>query len=200
MAETKDRSVTELLAAVRGGNRSAFDGLFPLVYAELRRVAAREMRREAPGRTLQTTALVHEAYLRLLKDATLSFENRAHFLGVAARAMRQILIEHARARAARKRGGHDVRVTLDDALAAVEQAGVDVLDLDRALGRLGALNERAAHIVELRFFGGMSVEEAAIAIGASAATVKREWALARAWLYRELSGVAPPVPPVVHDA
>ncbi|MEW5984515.1 MAG: sigma-70 family RNA polymerase sigma factor [Acidobacteriota bacterium] len=199
MAGAKDHSVTELLAAVRGGDRSAFNELFPLVYGELRRVAAREMRRERSGRTLQTTALVHEAYLRLIKDAGLSFENRAHFLGIAARAMRQILIEHARARGARKRGGHDLRVTFDDALAIVEQAGVDVVDLDRALGRLTALNERAGRIVEFRFFGGMSVEETAVALGSSPATVKREWAVARAWLYRELSGgTPPPAAPAAH--
>jgi RNA polymerase sigma factor (TIGR02999 family) len=191
--------VTELLAAVRGGDRAALDDLFPLVYGELRRAAGREMRREGPGRTLQTTALVHEAYLRLLKDASLSFENRAHFLGIAARAMRQILIEHARARTARKRGGHDIRVTMDDALAAVEQSGVDVLDLDRALQRLGALNARAAQIVEYRYFGGLSVEEAAAALGSSPATVKREWALARAWLYRELTGGDAPPPPPAAD-
>ncbi len=192
MSEPAGRSVTELLAAVRGGDREAFDAVFPLVYAELRRVAAREMRREHAGRTLQTTGLVHEAYLRLLKDAGLSFENRAHFLGIAARAMRQILIEHARARGARKRGGHDVRVTLDDALASVDPAGVDVLDLDRGLERLAAVNDRAASVVELRYFGGLSVDETAAALGSSPATIKREWALARAWLFRELGGTEPP--------
>ncbi len=169
-------------------NQAVYDELFPLVYAELRRIAAREMRREKPGRTLQTTALVHEAYLRLLKDASLSFENRAHFLGVAARAMREILIEHARARSARKRGGGAVRLTLDDLVAPVSSPSIDVLALDEALQRLARLDERHARVVELRYFGGLSVEETAAALELSPATVKRDWTLARAWLFRELAG------------
>jgi RNA polymerase sigma factor (TIGR02999 family) len=184
------------------GGQAAFDELFPLVYAELRRIAAREMRRERPGRTLQTTALVHEAYLRLLKDASLSFESRAHFLGIAARAMREILIEHARARAARKRGGGAVRLTLDDLTAPVPSPPVDVIALDEALERLARLDERHARVVELRYFGGMSVEETAAALGLSPATVKRAWTLARAWLFRELGGVGragPARPPVRTD-
>ena len=183
------------------GNRAVYDELFPLVYAELRRVAAREMRREKPGRTLQTTALVHEAYLRLLKNASLSFENRAHFLGIAARAMREILIEHARARAARKRGGGDVRLILDDLAAAVPSPPVDVLAIDEALERLARLDARHARVVELRYFGGLSVEETAEALGLSPATVKRAWTLARAWLFRELSGhgPAPGSPPARSD-
>ena len=184
-------AVTRLLANVGAGNQAAFDEVFPLVYAELRRIAGREMRREKPGRTLQTTALVHEAYLRLLKDASLSFENRAHFLGVAARAMREILIEHARARAARKRGGGGVRVTLDDAMASLASPSIDVLALEEALQRLARLDQRHARVVELRYFGGMSVEETAAALDLSPATVKRDWTLARAWLYRELGGSGP---------
>jgi RNA polymerase sigma factor (TIGR02999 family) len=184
-------AVTRLLARVGAGNQAAFDEVFPLVYAELRRIAGREMRRENPGRTLQTTALVHEAYLRLLKDASLSFENRAHFLGVAARAMREILIEHARARVARKRGGGGVRVTLDDAVASLAAPSIDVLALEEALERLTRLDQRHARVVELRYFGGMSVEETAAALGLSPATVKRDWTLARAWLYRELGGSGP---------
>jgi RNA polymerase sigma-70 factor (ECF subfamily) len=184
-------AVTELLKNARGGNQAAFDGLFPLVYAELRRIAAREMRRERPGRTLQATALVHEAYLRLLRDASLSFENRAHFLGIAAHAMREILIERARARVAQKRGGHAVRVTLEDVLFATQGASVDVLALDEALQRLARLDERRARVVELRYFGGLSVEETAAALDLSPATVKRAWTLARAWLYRELTGSQP---------
>ena len=173
--------------------------LFTLVYAELRRIAAREMRRERPGRTLQTTALVHEAYLRLLKDASLSFESRAHFLGIAARAMREILIEHARGRGARKRGGGAVRLTLDDATAAVAAPDVDVLALDEALQRLACLDERHARVVELRYFGGLSVEETAAALDLSPATVKRAWTLARAWLYRELAGGPARVPQMRDD-
>jgi RNA polymerase sigma factor (TIGR02999 family) len=184
-------AVTRLLAKAGAGNQAAFDEVFPLVYAELRRIAAREMRREKPGRTLQTTALVHEAYLRLLKDASLSFQNRAHFLGIASRAMREILIEHARARSARKRGGGAVRLTLDDLVASVSSPSVDVLALDEALQRLARLDERHARVVELRFFGGMSVEETAAALDLSPATVKRDWTLARAWLYRELGGSGP---------
>ncbi|MCK7515633.1 MAG: ECF-type sigma factor [Desulfobacterales bacterium] len=155
----------------------------------MRRIAAREMRREKPGRTLQTTALVHEAYLRLLKDASLSFENRARFLGIAARAMREILIEHARARSARKRGGGAVRLTLDDLVAPV---AVAVGRRPRA--RRGAASgwpgstTRHARVVELRYFGGLSVEETAAALELSPATVKRAWTLARAWLFRELKG------------
>jgi RNA polymerase sigma factor (TIGR02999 family) len=185
-------AVTELLKNARGGNQAAFNDLFPLVYAELRRIAAREMRREKPGRTLQTTALVHEAYLRLLKDASLSFENRAHFLGIAAHAMREILIERARARVAQKRGGHAVRVTLEDMLLPTQGPSVDVLALDESLKRLARLDERHARVVELRYFGGLSVEETAAALDLSPATVKRAWTLARAWLYRELTGALPP--------
>jgi RNA polymerase sigma factor (TIGR02999 family) len=181
-------AVTQLLAKVGAGNQAAFDEVFPLVYAELRRIAAREMRREKPGRTLQTTALVHEAYLRLLKGASVSFENRAHFLGIAAHAMREILIEHARARSARKRGGGAVRLTLDDLVAPVPSPSIDVLALDEALQRLARLDERHARVVELRYFGGLSVEETAAALELSPATVKRAWTIARAWLFRELSG------------
>jgi len=184
-------AVTQALAKAGAGNQAVHDELFPLVYAELRRIAAREMRHEKPGRTLQTTALVHEAYLRLLKDASLSFENRAHFLGIAARAMREILIEHARARSARKRGGGAVRLTLDDLVAPVPSLSVDVLALDEALERLARLDERHARVVELRYFGGLSVEETAAALMLSPATVKRAWTLARAWLFRELGGPGP---------
>jgi len=188
-------AVTQMLAKVGAGNQAAFDELFPLVYSELRRIAAREMRHEKPGRTLQTTALVHETYLRLLKDASLSFESRAHFLGIAARAMREILIEHARARSARKRGGGAVRLTLDDARLPMAAASIDVLALDEALQRLARLDERHARVVELRYFGGMSIEETAVALNLSPATVKRAWTLARAWLFRELTGSASPPEP-----
>jgi RNA polymerase sigma factor (TIGR02999 family) len=152
------------------------------------------MRREHKGRTLQTTALVHEAYLRLVRDASLSFENRAHFLGIAARAMRQVLIDRARARDAQKRGGAEVRIPLDEATLPAPDAGVPVEDLDRALERLAAVSPRASRVVELRFFGGLSVDEAAAAMNLSPATVKREWVLARAWLHRDMSGFAKPDP------
>ncbi len=195
MANETPFDVADLLAKVQGGSSDAFGELFPLVYAELRRIASREMRREHQGQTLQTTALVHEAYLRLLRDATLSFENRAHFLAIAARAMRQVLIDRSRARHARKRGGRDVRIPIDDERMAAPDQGIDVEDLDRALDRLQVVSPRASRVVELRFFGGLSVDETAAARGISAATVKREWALARAWLHREMGGTAARVIP-----
>jgi RNA polymerase sigma factor (TIGR02999 family) len=183
--------ITELLARARGGQTAAVDELVPLVYGELRRIAGRYMRRERPGQSLQATALVHEAYIRLLKDEDLSFENRAHFLGIAARSMRQILVEHARARDADKRGGERRRITLDEEIAAGEPADVDLMALDQALERLAAQNAAHARIVELRFFGGLTNEETAAALGVSPATVKRAWVVARAWLFRELTRQAP---------
>jgi RNA polymerase sigma factor (TIGR02999 family) len=195
MANEPSHAVTSLLGRIRRGDGDAFNELFPLVYAELRRIAAREMRRERSGRTLQTTALVHEAYLRLLKDASLSLDNRAHFLGVAAHAMREILIERARARAAQKRGGGALRVTLDESVSPAPDVSIDVLALDEALQRLARLDNRHAQVVELRYFGGLSVEETAAALNLSPATVKRAWTLARAWLFRELGGPAQPGSP-----
>lgn len=187
MTPPNPAAITDLLSRARGGQSAALDELVPAVYAELRRIAGRYMRRERPGQSLQATALVHEAYLRLLKDEDLSFENRAHFLGIAARAMRQILVEHARARGADKRGGERRRITLNEAVASDQPADVDLLALDQALERLAARSADQARIVELRFFGGLTNEEAASALGVSPATVKRAWAVARAWLFRELT-------------
>ena len=167
------------------GGRSV-DSLLPLVYQELRRLAASYLRREKPGQTLQPTALVNEAYLRLLKDRPDRWQNRAHFCAIAAHAMRQILIERARARHAQKRGGARARVTLDDALAAGGERSIDLLALDEALERLAQLDPEQARLIELRFFGGLTVEETADAMDISPATVKRHWAVARAWLAREL--------------
>ena len=164
--------MTSLLAAARAGEKGALDALLPLVYDELRRIARAQMRRERPGQTLDATALVHEAWLRL-GGGTAAAGDRAHFLGIAARLMRQILVERARARHAAKRGGHRERVT-------------DVLALDQALERLASLDPMNARLVELRFFGGLTVEEAAEALDISPATLKRRWALARAFLLREL--------------
>jgi RNA polymerase sigma factor (TIGR02999 family) len=161
------------------------DRLMPEVYAELRRVAAAYLRRERPGQTLQPTALVNEAYVRLASQHP-RFQNRAHFCAIAANAMRQILVERARARNAQKRGGGAARVTFDEGLAAAPIPPVDLPALDEALTRLAALDPQQARIVELRFFGGLSVEETAAAIGVSPATVKRHWSVARAWLAREL--------------
>jgi RNA polymerase sigma-70 factor, ECF subfamily len=159
--------------------------VMPEVYAELRRVAAAYLRRERPGQTLQPTALVNEAYVRLAGQHP-RFQNRAHFCAIAANAMRQILVERARARHAQKRGGGAARVTLDEGLARAPEPPVDLGALDQALTRLAALDPQQARIVELRFFGGLSVEETAEALGVSPATVKRHWSVARAWLAREL--------------
>ncbi len=179
--------VTRLIEHARSGDQLALDELMPLVYAELKRIARRYERRERRGGTLQATALVNEAYMRLAQDSGLSFQNRAHLLGIAAHAMREILIEHARARGARKRGGQDVRVTFDDNVAA-PGTDVDMLVLHAALEKLASLDEQQARIVELRFFGGLTIEEAAEVLGVAPATVKRHWAVARAWLFREIAG------------
>jgi RNA polymerase sigma factor (TIGR02999 family) len=180
-------AVTQLLVRAKAGNSAALEELVPLVYAELRRIAGRYVRRERAGHSLQATALVHEAYIRLLKDEDLSFENRAHFLGIAARSMRQILVEHARARDAEKRGGERQRVTLDERVAAGGPVDVDLLALEEALERLAARDADQARIVELRYFGGLTNEETAAALGVSPATVKRAWVVARAYLFRELT-------------
>ena len=161
----------------------------PLVYDELRRVAARYIGRERPGQTLQATALVNEAFVRLVSEKARGFQNRAHFVAIAALSMRQILVQRARAKRAAKRGGAPARVTLDDALLRSDDAGpcdIDVLALDEALTRLAAVDSTQARIVELRYFGGLTIEETAEALRSSPATVKREWAMARAWLKREL--------------
>jgi RNA polymerase sigma-70 factor (ECF subfamily) len=167
------------------------DALLPIVYEELRRLAAAYLRRERPGQTLQPTALVHEAYLRLMKDRPDRWQNRAHFCAIAAHSMRQILIERARARGAQKRGGAQPRVTFDEGLIAADvgqSPSIDLVALDDALARLEAIDADQARLVELRFFGGLTIEETAEAMNISPATVKRHWAVARAWLARELAG------------
>lgn len=184
--DTSDADLDALLARARAGDDEAVARLMPLVYDELRRIAARYMRRERPGQTIQATALVHEAYLRLLKDTSRNWQNRAHFLAIAATSMRQILVERARARGAAKRGGSRDRITLDEATLATPEQQVDIEAIDAALDKLGRLDPRQARVVELRFFGGLTVEEAAEALGISPATLKREWSVARAWLRREL--------------
>ena len=165
--------------------------LMPVVYDELRRLAASYLRRERPGQTVQATALVHEAYVRLAAEKAHRWQNRTHFLAIAALSMRQILVQRARARHAAKRGGDPERITLDEGLFAADadrSGQVDVLSLDAALDRLATLDPDQARIVELRYFGGLTVEETAEAMGVSPATVKRHWTLARAWLKRELAG------------
>ena len=162
----------------------------PVVYDELRRIAGSYMRRERPGQTIQPTALVHEAYLRLLKGKQPDWQGRTHFLAIAATSMRQILIERARARRTEKRGGERDRITLDEAAVGADEelAGValDLIAIDEALERLAALDEQQAKIVELRFFGGLTIDETAAALGISPATVKRHWTVAKAWLRREV--------------
>jgi RNA polymerase sigma factor (TIGR02999 family) len=181
------QQVTGLLAQWRAGHRAALESLIPLVYSELHRIAHRSLRGERRGHTLQSTALVNEAYLRLVSQGPGQIDNRAHFLGVAAHLMRQILVDYARARRAAKRdGGH--RVELDEALHQLQVADVDVVALDEALNGLAQLDQELARIVEMRFFGGLSVEDTATVLEISPATVKREWATARAWLNRELTG------------
>ncbi|GJG86941.1 DNA-directed RNA polymerase sigma-70 factor [Gemmatimonadetes bacterium T265] len=183
-------SVNELLAAWRRGDRAALDALMPAVYAELRRQAARALRDQPDGHTLQPTALVHETYVRLADQPGAGGESRAHFFAVAALVMRSVLVDHARARGRAKRGGARDRVTLSAAGGvATPEAAVDVLDLDEALDRLGVRDPRKARVVELRYFVGLSIEETAAVLGASPATVKREWTAARAWLRRELTDV-----------
>lgn len=183
-------TVSRLLADASAGKREALDALLPLVYDELRRQAAAYMRREQPGHTIQATALVHEAYLRLMKEPNTRWQNRAHFCAIAANSMRQILVERVRARKRIKRAGDQQRITLSDAIAAPAAEAVDVELLDAALTRLGAMDPELARLVELRFFGGLSIEETAEVLGVSPATVKRSWATARAWLRREMSAGA----------
>ena len=181
-------SVSQLLVAHRNGDREAFDRLVPLVYDELHRIAASYLSHERAEHTLQPTALVNEAYIRLVQAEDLGFENRSHFLGIAARLMRQILVDYARKHGARKRGGRRERVTLTEGVAVEEgEPDVDLLALDEALARLAEKNERLARLVELRYFGGLSVEETAEVLGSSPRTVKRDWAAARVWLRRQMA-------------
>jgi RNA polymerase sigma factor (TIGR02999 family) len=178
--------VSRLLRAWSLGERAAFDELMPLVYEELRRIARRQWRRQRAGQTLDATALIHEAYLRLADQSEVRWQNRAHFFGVAAKAMRHIVVDHARTRRAEKRGGAARRVPLDDVSVAVERP-VDVVALDDALQDLAALDQRKSHVVELKYFGGLAVREIAEVLRVSEETVARDWRLARTWLLRELS-------------
>jgi RNA polymerase sigma factor (TIGR02999 family) len=190
MPTLSPQAITVLVDQARRGDQDALNRLLPEVYSELRRIAARHMRNEREGLTLQTTALVHEAYLKLFKDSALSFQNRAHFLAIAAQSMREILVDRARGRHAEKRGGKRGRVTLDEALIIGTETPVDFLALHEVLLRFALVAPQPARIVELRFFGGLTTEEIAEAVGTSPATVKRHWSVARAWLYRELTGDA----------
>jgi RNA polymerase sigma-70 factor, ECF subfamily len=178
--------ITQLLARMAGGDRRAEDELLPIVYTQLRALAEHFLRSERRDHTLQATALVHEAYLRLLGGGQVSWQNRAHFFAIAARTMRRILVDHARNLNAGKRRG--VKVSLESALVFSEDQSGELLDLDRALDRLAEWDARQARVVELRFFAGLSEEEAAEVLGVSQRTVKRDWQMAKAWLYGQLSG------------
>jgi RNA polymerase sigma factor (TIGR02999 family) len=179
--------VTALLLEWRQGDAAALERLIPLVYAQLRRVAAAHLRREQAGHSLQATALVHEVYLRLVNVDRMTFENRTHFMAVTARLMRQILVDRARRKLAGKRGARATMVSLDGVPAAVGPINIDVLALDQALAELASFDAQQCRIVELRFFAGLTIEEAAQALGISTATVERDWAVAKAWLYGRLS-------------
>ena len=178
--------ITALLTELHLGSGNAQSRLMPLIYARLRRIAGFHFKSEKPGHTLQPTALVHEVYLRMVKPGTGPWKDRAHFFAIAAKAMRQILVDHARARGAEKRGGSLERVDFDKALAYAPEKPNEFLTLDKALKRLEALEPRQSAVVELRFFGGLSIKEAAHVLGVSPGTVKADWALAKAWLKREL--------------
>jgi RNA polymerase sigma factor (TIGR02999 family) len=186
LRDSSPPEVSQLLRDWSNGNDSALQDLMPLIDKELRLLAHRFMRRESPGHTLQTTALVNEAYLRLV-DQHAEWKNRSHFFGIAAGLMRRILVDHARAQLKIKRGGGAHHVPLDEALTIANERGEDLVALDEALSRLGGFDERKSKVVELRFFGGLSVEETAELLHVSPVTVMREWSMAKAWLHRELS-------------
>ena len=181
------QAVTELLVAWSDGDKAALDELMPAVSDELRRRAQRYLSRERPGHTLQTTALVHEAYLRLIDQKSVNWQNRAQFFGIAAQMMRRILINHAKQRQAKKREGYATKVSLDAAVNFFEKREVDLMALDEALNGLAALDPQQTQIVELRFFGGLTIEEVSEVLGISPATTKREWDSAKLWLRRQLS-------------
>jgi RNA polymerase sigma factor (TIGR02999 family) len=184
-------TVTKLLRAWSNGDEGALERLTPLVEAELRRLARGYMGRERKGHTLQPTALINEAFVRLTNARQIPWQDRAHFLGISARLMRRVLVDHARSRAYRKRGGSVEHVTLDEALAASPAPDVNLLALDRALETMAAVDGRKSRVIELRFFGGLSVEETAEVLHVSTDTVKRDWRLAKLWLLRELEGQTP---------
>jgi RNA polymerase sigma factor (TIGR02999 family) len=186
MQAASSTRINRLLVDWGRGDEEAREALIPMVYDELRRVARRHLWRERPDHTLQSAALVNEAYLRLVRQPAPQLENRAHFFGMAAQMMRHILVDHARQRRTSKRGGDAPRVALDAELAPAQKMEVDLVALDDALARLASLDPQQSRIIELRFFGGLSIEETAVVVGVSAATIKREWATARAWLQREI--------------
>ena len=179
--------VTELLTAWSGGDKAALDKLMPLIHQELRRLAHRYMSRERPGHTMQTTALVNEAYIRLVNREGVHWQNRAHFFAIASQLMRHILVDHARSHAYAKRGGGAQTISLDEAMVVSQERAAEVVALDDALKELADIDPQQSRIVELRFFGGLTIEETAVVLGLSPATIKREWSTAKAWLYHELA-------------
>jgi RNA polymerase sigma factor (TIGR02999 family) len=186
MANLSSKGVTQLLLDWSNGNQEAIDRLMPLVYDELRRLARHYMKRERPGHTLQTSALINEAYLRLVEQQNVSWKSRAHFFGISARLMRQILVDHARAHNNAKRGGDQQKVPLDEVASLNQGRSYEIVALDDALQTLASIDPQQGRIVELRFFGGLTIEETAEILGISHATVEREWSMARAWLRREM--------------
>jgi len=186
VSTSSQHAVTRLLIRLTEGDNAALDALLPAVYDELRRLAANYLRRERVGHTLQPTALVHEAYLRLVDQTRVEWQNRAHFFGVAAQMMRRILVDHARGQQAEKRGGDVQKISLDENIDVSALRASELVALDEALERLAELDPQKSRLVELRFFGGLSVEETAEVMGVSAPTVKRHWRLAKAWLYGEV--------------
>jgi RNA polymerase sigma factor (TIGR02999 family) len=186
MAETPAHDVTQLLQAWSAGDERALDKLMPLVYRELHRLAQRYMAHEHPGHTLQATALVNEAYLRLVDAGKMNFQNRAHFFGVSAQVMRRILVDFARRQGSQKRGGEVERVSFEESLVVCGKRGADLVALDGALQALASIDPRRSRVVELRFFGGLSVEETAAVLRVSPETVMHDWKLAKAWLRREM--------------
>lgn len=187
MGDQSDTSVTHLLIAWRGGDEAALERLIPIVYQELRRIARVRLRSEASEHTFQTTALVHEAYLRLVDLDRMTLQNRTHFFAMTARLMREILVDHARRRYAQKRGGRATMLSIDEVSPGVENKVVDVLALNEALAELTSIDERLCRVVELRFFAGLSIEEVSEALDVSSATVERDWTFAKAWLRQRLS-------------
>jgi RNA polymerase sigma factor (TIGR02999 family) len=186
--DPQPQQITELLKSWSQGNQAAIDKLVPLVYDELHRLAQRYMSDERPGHALQTTALVNEAYLRLVDSSNLSWDGRSHFFGVCAQVMRRILVDWARSRQSLKRGGDVRALDLDEALAVAKERGTDLVAIDDALKALTAVDPRKGQVVEMRFFGGLSVKETAEVLKVSPETVQRDWKLAKSWLRRELSG------------
>jgi RNA polymerase sigma factor (TIGR02999 family) len=183
----KPSDITQLLVAWRDGDEMALDLLIPTVYDELKRIAANFMRRQSPGHTLQASALVNEAFLRLVDSSRVNWQGRAHFFAVAAQLMRRVLVDSARRRMSRKRGGDHLRITLDDRIDIPNKEATDLVALDEALTRLAELNPRHSRIVELRYFGGLTEDQIAESLEISPRTVRRDWSVARAWLYRELA-------------